>query len=138
MIAVIDANELFSLLIRGNYKSEAIFFSENIKLIAPEFLISEFSKNEQEVLSKTHRSKEEFLRLLTLFKRRIELFPKEEFKTFISKSLTLFPEHTKDAQYLALAMKFNCVLWSEEKLLKRQSSVRVLNTFELFELLSSK
>ena len=135
MLIVIDSNELFSLLIRGSQRSETIFFSEDIELIAPEFLLIEFSNNKKEILSKTHRSEEEFLRLFSIFERRIKFIPKEEFEEFITQTLELFPKHTKDAQYLALAMKFSCILWTEEKLLKKQSSIKVLNTWELFNLL---
>ena len=138
MLVVIDANELFSLLIKGTIKSESIIFSDNIELIAPEFLLIEFSRNTQEILLKTHRSEEEFSRLISIFERRIRLKPKQEFEEFISKAAKLFPEHTKDVPYLALAMKFNCPIWSEEKLLKKQSSVKVFNTEELFEFLDSE
>ena len=138
MLVIVDANEVFSLLIKGTTKSEAILFSNTIELIAPEFLLDEFSKNKEEILTKSHRSRDEFFRLLSIFERRIELVPKEEFKNFIPRVLELFPEHTKDFPYLALALKFNCPLWSEEKLLKRQSVVKILNTKELFELLKSK
>jgi len=134
MLIVIDANEIFSLLIKGTSKSESIFFSEDINLIAPEFLMLEFSKNEEEILSKTHRSKEEFLKLITIFKRRIRFIPKEEFLEQLSAAKKLFPEHLKDSPYLALALKFNCSLWTEEKLLKKQNVIKVLNTFELFKL----
>ena len=138
MLVIVDANEIFSLLIKGTTKSEAILFSNTIELIAPEFLLDEFSKNKEEILTKSHRSRDEFFRLLSIFERRIELVPKEEFENFIPRVLELFPEHTKDFPYLALALKFNCPLWSEEKLLKRQSVVKILNTKELFELLKSK
>ena len=136
MLVVIDANELFSLLIRGTSKSEIIFFSNEIELIAPEFLLVEFSNNRQEILAKTHRSEKDFSRLLSIFERRMEFIPQEEFGGFVYKALELFPKHTKDIPYLALALRFNCPLWSEEKLLKKQSSVRVLNTVELFDLLT--
>jgi len=138
MLVIVDANEVFSLLIKGTTKSEAILFSNTIELIAPEFLLDEFSKNKEEILTKSHRSRDEFFRLLSIFERRIELVPKEEFENFIPRVLKLFPKHTKDFPYLALALKFNCPLWSEEKLLKRQSVVKILNTKELFELLKSK
>ena len=136
MLVVVDSNELFSLLIRGSQKSETIFFSEDIELIAPEFLLIEFFNNKEEILSKTHRSEEEFSRLFSIFERRIKFIPKEEFKKFIPQASELFPKHIKDAQYLALTMKFSCVLWTEEKLLKKQSLVKALNTQELFKLLS--
>ena len=131
MLVVVDANELFSLLIKGTSKSETILFSDKVELIAPEFLLIEFSNNKKEIRSKTHRSEVEFSRLLSIFERRITFLPKEEFEKFIPKALKLFPEHTKDVPYLALALKFDCILWSEENLLKKQFSIKVLNTWEL-------
>lgn len=137
MFIVVDVNELFSLLIKGTKKSEAIFFSDNIKLIAPKFLLKEFYKHKKEILSKTHRSKEDFSKLASIFERRVEFIPKERFKELIPEALELFPQHTKDVQYLALAKKFDCILWSEEKLLKKQSFIKVLDTEELFDFLLS-
>ena len=138
MLVVIDANELFSLLIRGSTKSETIFFSDNIELIAPEFLLIEFAGNRDDVLSKTHRSKSDFSGLFSLFERRIRFIPKEDFREFIPGALSLLSKHPKDVPYFALCLKFNCPLWSEEKLLKKQSSVKVFNTNELFSLLTNK
>ena len=57
MLVIVDANEIFSLLIKGTTKSEAILFSNTIELIAPEFLLDEFSKNKKEILTKLHRSR---------------------------------------------------------------------------------
>lgn len=136
MIVVVDANELFSLLIRETEYSEEILVSNKLQLIAPELLLIEFSNNKEEVLSKTHRTSEEFNKLLSVFERRIKFIPEEEFKEFIPDACKIFPEHSKDAPYLALALKFNCVLWSEEKLLKKQNKVDVLNTKELISLIS--
>jgi len=135
MKVVVDVNELFSLLIRGTSRSEAILFSENFELIAPEFLLDEFLRNREEILKKNHRSEADFDRLLEIFRRRITLIPKSEFEEFVPRALSLFPEHTKDVQYLALAIKFDCILWTEEKLLRNQDPVRVNNTWELFEIL---
>ena len=137
MLVVIDANELFSLLIKGSKSSKEIFLSKNIELIAPEFILEEFANNKEELLSKVHRTETEFLEVLSVFKEKIKLFPEKEFFQFMPEACRLFPEHTKDIPYLALALKFNCLLWTEEKLLKKQLSVRVLNTAELFDSLSS-
>jgi len=95
MIVVVDANELFSLLIRGTRDSEEILVSNKLQLIAPELLLIEFSNNKEEVLLKTHRTPEEFDKLLSIFERRIKFIPKEEFRDFIPEACKLFPEHTK-------------------------------------------
>ena len=83
MLAVVDANELFSLLIRGTSESEEIFVSNKLQLIAPEFMLIEFLNNKEEILSKTHRTEEEFSRLLSLFERRIKFIAQEEFNEFV-------------------------------------------------------
>jgi len=136
MLIVIDANELFSLLIQGSMSSREIFLSKNIELIAPKFLLDELVNNKEELLSKTHRTDAEFSELLSVFKDRIRLIPEQEFCQFMPEANKIFPEHTKDVSYLALALKFNCPIWSEEKLLKRQTKIQILNTKELFNRLN--
>lgn len=138
MLVVIDANELFSLLIRGSKDAWEILVSEKVQLIAPEFLLIEFSNNKAEILSKTHRSEDEFLGILSIIESRIKFISEEEFKEFILKASRLFPLHSKDTPYLALALKYNCFLWSEEKLLKRQSEIKIFNTQELISFLNSE
>ncbi|MFH1710950.1 MAG: PIN domain-containing protein [Nanoarchaeota archaeon] len=137
MLVVIDANELFSLLIKGSRLSNEIFLSKNVELIAPEFLLNELANHKDELLFKTHRTDAEFSKLLSVFKDRVRLIPEQEFCQFIPKANELFPEHTKDVSYFALALKFNCLIWSEEKLLKKQVKVPVLNTKKLFDKLNS-
>ncbi len=44
MIIIIDANELFSLLIKGGKDSTEILFSNKIELIAPDFILVELSR----------------------------------------------------------------------------------------------
>lgn len=55
MLLVVDAAELFAALIKDG-KSAEIIVSDNIELITPEFIISEFKSHKDELLSKTHRS----------------------------------------------------------------------------------
>ncbi|MEK6860231.1 MAG: PIN domain-containing protein [Nanoarchaeota archaeon] len=133
MIVVVDANELFSLLIRGSKDSAEILFSNEVELIAPEFIFLEFSNNKEEILEKTHRNEEEFLEVLLIIKNKIKLIPEQEFEEFLDESRNLFPQHTKDVPYLALALKYKCPVWSEEKLLKKQDKIEILNTQELIK-----
>ncbi|MEI6732208.1 MAG: PIN domain-containing protein, partial [archaeon] len=44
----------------------------------------------------------------------------------------------KDAMYLALALKLNCPIWSNDKLLKNQTQIKVYSTSELMTKFSSK
>lgn len=135
MKVVIDANELFSLLIKGSRDSKEILFSNKIELIAPEFIFVEFLNNKEEILCKTHRGEEEFLEVFSIFQDKIRLIAQQEFESLIDEACNLFPEHTKDSPYLALALKYSCPIWSEEKLLKKQNKIEVLNSKELAETL---
>ena len=133
MLVVVDANELFSLLIRGSGNSEYIFFSNRAELIAPEFLLIEFEKYKEEILDKTHRSTTELSMLLSIFRRRIKFIPEQEFKDLLKEAAAHLPEDPKDAPYLALAMKYNALIWSEDRALKKTSPAKVSNTDELLK-----
>jgi predicted nucleic acid-binding protein len=133
MKIIVDANELFSLLIRGSKESAEILFSNKIELIAPEFIFVEFKNNKEEILEKTHRTEDEFSEVFLIFNEKIKLIPEQDFVLFLNEACNIFPDHTKDVPYLALALKYKCPLWSEEKLLKMQNKIEVLNTQELIK-----
>jgi len=52
-----------------------------------------------------------------------------------AKSISPDPD---DSDFFALALKLNCPIWSEEKKLKKQLEVKVVNTSELIEELGLK
>ncbi len=131
MLVVLDANVLCSALIAKGRIAEMLF-SDKLEIIAPELLFVEFERHRQEILSKSKLSESEFSVLLALFKKRVKIVPIDEFEDrfFEASSLLNVKEHFKDTAYVALALKFNCPLWSDEKLLKK-INVRVLNTSEV-------
>jgi len=53
----------------------------------------------------------------------------EEFKEH--KSEIMEKSSLDDIEYLALALKLNCPIWSEDKRLKKQTLVKIINTTEL-------
>ena len=59
MDLVIDANVLFSVLIKSG-KTEELLFEEDLHIFAPEFIFEELEKYKDLILEKTERSKEEF------------------------------------------------------------------------------
>jgi len=42
----------------------------------------------------------------------------------------------KDSQYFALAMKFNCSIWSNDKKLKEQDIINIYSTSDLLKIIS--
>ena len=136
MRLVIDANRLFSLIIgkRLHSASMVISFSDNVELFAPYRLLAELENNRDEIRLKSGFSHEDFDNFVSVIKLRVKFVPLEEFIDSISDAKIISP-HSKDIEYFALALKLDCVIWSDEKLLKEQSKVKVLFTKELFKLL---
>ena len=67
---------------------------------------------------------------MEIIQKKIKLIPYEEFKSFIAKAEKISPD-PKDTEYLALALKLNCILWSNDKKLKTQDKVKVYSTEDL-------
>ncbi|MFA5382490.1 MAG: PIN domain-containing protein [Candidatus Micrarchaeia archaeon] len=132
MELVIDANILFAALIKNNLTSE-LLFKDELDLYAPEFILSEFKKYKNEIKKKTNRTDSEFEKLLEVFQRRTELIPCEEIKPFIKQAKQICPD-IGDIQYIALALKLRCAIWSNDKELKNQKIVKVYSTSEIINL----
>ncbi|MBI5881331.1 hypothetical protein HZB90_04330 [archaeon] len=129
MILVIDANILFSALIKNSTTADLIF-DKALELYACEFMIDEFFKYEDLILKKTHRTREDFVMTMHQLKEIITVIPQEEYSQFMSQAEAITPDK-KDTMYFALAMKMVCGLWSNDKELKKQSAVKVYNSEEV-------
>ena len=101
MDLVVDANILFAGLIRDNLTAE-LLFCERIHLYAPEYLFTEFEKYEDLITFKTSRTREDFRRVISLLKNRIDIYPLEDFNEYLAKGEKISPD-VNDSQYFALA-----------------------------------
>ena len=138
MRLVIDANRLFSIIIgkRLNTASISIFFSDDAELYAPFRLLAELENNKDEIRFKSGFSHEDFDNFVSVINMRVKFMPLEDFMDKISEVKKISP-HSKDIEYFALALKLDCSVWFNEKLLKEQPHVKVLSSAELFKLLFS-
>lgn len=132
MKLVVDANILFAALIKEGSTAE-VLISDKIELFAPEFLFEEFSKYEEFILKKTHRSKEEFSLFLDLLRDQIIIIPQGIITPFLNEAEKFSPD-PKDTVYLALALALNSNIWSNDRKLKeRQNKVNIYSTEELIK-----
>ena len=122
MLLVVDANILFSAIIARS-KTCDLMFSERLQLIAPEFLFIELEEHKDEIIAKSSLSEDDFDEFVNLLKERIDIIPGQEFERFLT-------------EYLALAMRFDAALWSNDKRLKKQSIIKVFSTSDLLSILS--
>ena len=113
MRLVVDANIIFSALIAGRLSS--LLLSRELELIAPHLLLEEIRNNKEEVKVKSHLTDADFELLLMLLEKRIRFVPFEEFIEKFDDAEKLLREHKKDVPYIALALQYNCPVWTYEK-----------------------
>ena len=121
MFKVIDVNVIISSLLKtGN--TLVIFALNNImekyEWIAPEYLIIEIGKHTQKIIEQSHLSLEEVTRVMIFLTKQINFISEDQFKDKFGEARTLLKGHEKDVYYLALALKFNCEIFSGDLKLK--------------------
>ena len=134
MELIIDANILFSALIATKSGTYDLIFNDRLKLFAPEYLMQEFNKYKFEILSKSGLDEVDFELFMSLISSRIDFIPKSDFKQFISTAEDITPD-PDDTEYFALALKYRCALWSNDKKLKEQDKVKVYSTSEIMKII---
>lgn len=135
MKAVIDANIVLAALIAREGLTKELLFSPNLELVSPEFLLEEIEKYRSLIKDKTGYSEAELNLALSIILSRITIIDSTEHECMRSRARQIAPD-LNDMEYFAVALKYDCILWSNDKLLKSQTEVRVLSTSELITLLS--
>ena len=135
---VVDANVVFAGLIKRSFNFELLRLlpRRGIKLYSPAYILDEIGEHVNRLQNFSKLSRTELKFLIELLFRKIEVVPKSKYKEYLEEGKKLLPKHPEDAPYFALALKLNCPLWSNERLLKRQSRVKVFSTKELIKFLS--
>ncbi|ODS39133.1 MAG: hypothetical protein A7316_00585 [Candidatus Altiarchaeales archaeon WOR_SM1_86-2] len=92
----------------------------------------EIGNNFGEIVTRSKLSPEVLGETFKFIKDQIDFMPFEEFNECAKEAEKLSP-HPKDIQYFALALKFNCPIWSEENSFKKQNKIRVFSTYDLIQ-----
>lgn len=132
MDLVIDSNVIFSALISPKGKTRDLLFSENLQLFAPEFLFEEFNKYRKEIIDKSGLTKKDLETAFSIISRRVLFVPFSRFKSYIHIALKISPD-PNDTEFFALAISKGIPLWSNDKALKKQASVKIFSTSDLIE-----
>lgn len=134
MELVIDANILMSALISTEGKTYDLIFNDRIKLFSVDKLLGGVEKYKEEILAKSGLSEYDFELFLSLISAEIEFIPYSELGKFISEAEKITPD-PNDTEYFALAQKIKCAIWSNDKRLKGQGTVKVYSTQDLVKIL---
>lgn len=125
---------MFSFFNKGSGTRKLILNFESLDLSTPSFCIGELKKHKERICRKSGLSKKEFEEALNGIKIFVRVIAIDEYKDFIKEATRISPD-PDDTEFFALALKLDCPIWSEDRLLKQQPRVKILSTGELMKLL---
>lgn len=134
MELIVDANILFSALIKNSHIRHFLTLSNNIFYI-PEFGLEEINKHIEIIQEKTGLNKLEIKDILDKITvlAEINIIPLDDFKEFIDSAKSISPD-PDDVIYFALALKLKCPILSNDKELKKQDIIKIYSTEDLLHI----
>jgi len=144
MRLVADSNVLFTHFWKSSVFMDIV--NQDVTLYSPEYALEEIEKHRQEIIKKTGLDRVEFNVLRKNLELKISFINEREYAQSFKPALESIenlpkPQQTElceDLDFIALSIKMRCPLWSNDKLLKKQTTVTVLNTHELLLLMGEK
>ncbi len=132
MQIVIDSNVLFSALIRDSHTRKSIIEYDGLFLF-PSYIFEELEKHKGELLSKSKMSEADFDSLLDILLGKVAIVPSELLDCHYDEAYGIVRDiDPNDVLFVACALAYpGSIIWSEDRGLKRQSEVMVLNTKEI-------
>jgi len=132
MELVVDTNELFSFF-EEDPKIRRLILHPGIKLFSPDFAIEELDNLSDKIKSSAGINGTKHVFLLGIISGIVKIESKEEHAEFIGKAKTMISD-IDDVPFLALALKLNIGIWSDDEHFKEQSEIEVFTTDELYKI----
>lgn len=132
MKIVADANILFSFFWRDSF-TKRLLTGKYFELYSPEFSLKEIEKYKDEIMRKTKIDLDEFNKLRRELILYVDFFSMGDYGKFLKEAVKISPDKD-DIDYFALALKLGISIWTNDKLLKKQDVVKILNTMEVINL----
>jgi len=129
MKLIVDANIIISSLIKDSKTAELII-NPLFELYSPKYLIEEIIKYGEEIAIKTKRDIKSLKEIFDAIASLINLIEFSNYELFVYDAEKISPDK-KDVDYFALALKFNCAIWTNDKKLKEQNRVDIYSTEEV-------
>src|SRR3989344_391665 len=132
MRIVLDSNILFSALIKDSFVRRIILEYEG-KFLFPYIIFEELLEHKDELIMKSGIERGDFDYLLCKLLRRVEVVLPEVLDLNKNKALEIMKNIDRDdVIFVACALAHpESVIWSDDKHLKKQNVIMVLNTREI-------
>jgi len=128
ILVVVDANIIMSALLGG--KPSIILFDGRFKFVTCEFVLTEIQKYLPRLQEKTGLPEEEILNLLDSLP--LQIYRRAFYEDKLKQANNLMAEiDKKDIDVLALALKLESYLWSQDKHFEKSEYPKILKTHNL-------
>ena len=136
MNIVMDSNVLFSALI-SETATRNLILEYNGLFLMPEFVLEEIDEHIEELLEKSGMDRKDFMELLRFVLKKVLVVPNKVLFPYKEKALEIVKNiDIDDVLFFACALaQPNSVIWSDDKKLKSQMFVVILNTTEIARIL---
>ncbi|MBI4148185.1 hypothetical protein HY490_02745 [Candidatus Woesearchaeota archaeon] len=134
MKLVVDTNVLLTFFWQSSV-ARVVFSDQHIGLCAPEFALEEIKKHESELMKKAKLSPVHFNQMRKEMAMLVEFIPLAEYRSFLETARSITPD-PDDIDFVALSLKFQCPIWSNDHALANQNHFKVCATKEIIELLA--
>jgi predicted nucleic acid-binding protein len=130
---VIDSNILFSALIKDSVTRGLILLYKG-EFLFPSFIFEELEKHKDELLQKSKMKPEHFNVLVFLLLQKMRIVPADILQPYRKVAYeTVKHIDPNDSIFIACALAYPYgILWSDDKKLKEQHLIPVINTKEMY------
>jgi len=137
MNIIIDSNILFSALIKDSITRKIILEYDGFFLF-PAFIFEEMEKHKEELFKKSGMNWMDFDRLLNLILKKVFIVSNKVLHPYRKEALEIIKDiDPDDVIFVACALAYpDSIIWSDDKRLKNQTKVRIMNTKEMMKKLN--
>jgi predicted nucleic acid-binding protein len=142
MRLVADTNILFTYFWEGSALRK-ICDERRAELFTPELALKELDKYADSIARRTGRTADDFRKMRKEMLLNFTVIDKKDYSGFYTKTRSMLAhlpknelkEASEDLDFLAASIMLCCPLWTNDKLLRKQSGVIILDSKEVVSLL---
>lgn len=132
MNIVVDSNIFISALIKREGLAREIIIKSGHSFLFPEYEFQEIYKYKEEILRKSGYSEIEFIQAISSLLNHMKIIRYEEICDYYNKAFEIMNKiDHEDIIFIATALAFNAVIWSDDAHFKMQDKVDSLTTEEM-------
>ena len=133
MRLVVDSNILFTYFWKESMARKA-FQRVGIAYYSPEFSLGELHKYRKDIMVKAGLVEGEFIHEVGELANAVIFVGREDYKEYMEKAARISPDNA-DCDFIALALKLKCPLWTRDQKLRKQHSVKITDTSDIIALI---